>query len=176
MAGKAFLPALARPPREALARAALTCLWLVLSSGCGSTPQQRDTSRGDAGLFINVPDTGMSCPDAASGGSSATSTCVPQAQRDFSTEIQPLFAGCAGDICHSFDARGLHSLIGLASLECCSEASLIVPGFPERSYLLDKLRGAPLCSGVRMPIDKPPLGDDQIQAISDWICEGAPTQ
>jgi len=118
----------------------------------------------------------MSCPDAMAGASGATGTCIPQAHRSFTTDIQPLFAACSGEICHTFDARGLRSVIGLASLECCGEASLIVPGFPDQSYLLDKLRGAPLCSGARMPLDKPPLGENEIQAISDWICDGAATQ
>lgn len=78
-------------------------------------------------------------------------------------------------MCHDFTTAGLLSTIGLPSLECCGHKSLIAAGAPAQSYLLDKLRGEPLCDGVRMPVDKPPLSDDDIQAISDWICEGAPS-
>jgi hypothetical protein len=101
---------------------------------------------------------------------------VTEQQRDFPSQIQPLFASCSGEVCHEFSARGLRSIIGAQASECCTVAPLIAPGFPERSYLLDKLRGAPLCGGVRMPLDQPAWGTADIQAISDWICEGAPTQ
>lgn len=137
----------------------------------------------DAGLLLNLPDAAARCTDAgadaaiatSSAGQAATAVCTPTRQRAFTTEIQPLFSACAGEVCHDFTSAGLLATIGLPSSECCERRSLITPGDPEQSYLLDKLRGAPLCDGVRMPIDKPPLSDGEIQAISDWICEGAPS-
>ncbi|HEY3256160.1 MAG TPA: hypothetical protein VGJ91_19510, partial [Polyangiaceae bacterium] len=67
-------------------------------------------------------------------------------------------------MCHDFTTAGLLATIGLPSLECCGQKSLIVAGAPGQSYLLDKLRGEHLCGGVRMPMDKPPLSDGDIQA------------
>ena len=62
---------------------------------------------------------------------------------------------------------------GYPSLGCCGRKVWIAPGDPERSYVLDKLRGQILCGGARMPLGKPPLDDGELSAISDWICEGA---
>jgi hypothetical protein len=101
---------------------------------------------------------------------------VPLRQRDFTREVLPIFGSCSGEICHEFTPSGLMASIGAQAVECCTETALIAPGFPERSYLLAKVRGTMLCGGVRMPLDKQPLGDADIQAISDWICEGAPTE
>jgi hypothetical protein len=150
----------------------------ILMFACGNASRGQAAPHSDGGLMLNLPDATPSCAGASAqdAGEPATSTCVPQRHRDFVTDVQPLFASCSGEVCHDFTASGLRASIGVASLECCTETPLIAPGFPERSYLLDKVRGAPLCSGLRMPIDKPPLGDDEIQAISDRICEGAPTE
>ncbi len=49
--------------------------------------------------------------------------------------------------------------------------ALIVPGKPDDSLLIKKLRGM---SGQRMPAGgRPPLSDQQIQSVSTWIKEGA---
>jgi hypothetical protein len=49
----------------------------------------------------------------------------------------------------------------------------VEPGFPERSYLVAKLRGGPNITGGRMPLGRPPLGEERIQAIEEWIRRGA---
>jgi len=52
----------------------------------------------------------------------------------------------------------------------------IKPDFPEASYLLRKLQGTHLDaggSGVRMPFGQPPLSDNILNMISQWISEGA---
>ena len=166
------------PEARALARLSYSACILMLA--CGNAPRGQGAPHSDGGLMLNLPDASASCAGASAGaqdaGQPAISTCVPQRHRNFVTDVQPLFASCSGEVCHEFTASGLKASIGVAALECCTETPLIAPGFPERSYLLDKVRGTPLCGGLRMPIDKPPLGDDEIQAISDWICEGAPTE
>jgi mono/diheme cytochrome c family protein len=40
---------------------------------------------------------------------------------------------------------------------------------PSRSYLLMKIKGDPAIAGKRMPLKKPPLGDEQVKAIEEWI-------
>lgn len=54
----------------------------------------------------------------------------------------------------------------------------VVPARPGRSYLLYKILGDELISGMRMPCSldgdaPPPLGPDELQAVSDWIAGGA---
>lgn len=54
-------------------------------------------------------------------------------------------------------------------------AVLVVPGNPDDSYLVHKLKGAPDIAGGRMPLSGPPfLTDGQIIVIERWIRNGAP--
>jgi hypothetical protein len=51
----------------------------------------------------------------------------------------------------------------------------VVPGDPDKSYILDKLEGRAGIAGVRMPQNGPPyLTDGQISIIRRWIEIGAP--
>jgi hypothetical protein len=47
------------------------------------------------------------------------------------------------------------------------------PGNPDNSYLVQKVEGAPNISGLQMPLNQPPLSTDQIDAIRQWILNGA---
>lgn len=178
MAVRAFRRAHAPPSRSPMYRARPAYFALALALACGSAPPSRHSTPSDAGIQFNLPDAGSAC-DAAVPPSSApapVSTCVPMRQRDFTRDVLPIFGSCSGEICHEFTPSGLKASIGAQAAECCTETALIAAGFPERSYLLAKVRGTMLCGGGRMPLDKEPLGDADIQAISDWICEGAPTE
>ena len=156
--------------------------WCALFLACSAPAQNHGAQPSDAGLSLNLPDARAQCPDTgvaaaamSAAGEAATATCTPTRPRRFTTEIAPLFGACSGEVCHNFTSTTLLATIGQPALECCAERSLIAAGDPEHSYLLDKLRGVNLCDGVRMPFEKPPLSDADIQAISDWICEGAPS-
>ena len=60
-----------------------------------------------------------------------------------------------------------------------SEAPLlmrVVPGKPEKSYLINKLEGTQIAAGgkgARMPFGAEPLPADQIKLIREWIAAGA---
>ena len=157
--------------------------WLIFSLaaqlfGCASTTAPHTAPIEDGGLLITPPDAASyACTDAGTADAAVplTTPCTPSRKRDFATEVQPLFASCSGELCHSFTAQLLATEVGLPAAECCGRRPFIAAGAPERSYLLDKLRGQSLCAGARMPLDQPPLSDAQIQTISDWICEGART-
>jgi hypothetical protein len=101
--------------------------------------------------------------------------CVALGTRSFSRDIVPLFNGCAGEICHDFGQGAIIDQIGVPSIECCGKATIIVPGHPETSYVLNKLTGTNMCGGRQMPLDQPPYGASDIQTIADWICQGAGT-
>ncbi|MES1174543.1 MAG: hypothetical protein ABUL62_09445 [Myxococcales bacterium] len=153
----------------------VTCAVLcpVVFVACGSAPTtQSRASGGNPGL--NLPPPAL-CPDS-SAPASTPSVCVPGLHRDFSADIVPLFSGCGGEICHSFQAGGIAYEIGASASECCGELAVIDPGHPESSYLLNKLTGKGLCGGAQMPIGRAPFSATDIRTISDWICEGAPTK
>lgn len=154
--------------------------WLLVI-GCGSSAATAGAQANggasasggaQAAAGPNLDVTAGACPDAGAPRGDA-SVCVVAQARSFTREIIPLFNGCAGEVCHSFSAGGIAQQVGLPSVECCSERLLIEPGHPERSYVLQKLRGTELCGGARMPLDHPAFTASDLQAVSDWICRGA---
>jgi hypothetical protein len=72
------------------------------------------------------------------------------------------------DAAHSY---GL--LVGVPSVE---EPSLerVDPGNPDQSYMVLKIEGAPGIVGGQMPLGETPLPQDTINAIRQWISNGAP--
>ena len=54
-----------------------------------------------------------------------------------------------------------------------SDGTLLVnPGYPDESYLVEKLLDAPR-AGLRMPRDMPPLSEEEIEIIRHWVGRGA---
>jgi hypothetical protein len=51
----------------------------------------------------------------------------------------------------------------------CSSAVRVIPGDAQNSYLIAKLRNAPGICGLPMPRNRPPLPEEEIQAIEAWI-------
>ena len=51
----------------------------------------------------------------------------------------------------------------------CSGSVRVVPGEPENSYVVAKLRNAPGICGLQMPRGRPPLPEEEIQTIEAWI-------
>jgi hypothetical protein len=72
------------------------------------------------------------------------------------------------DAAHSY---GL--LVGVPSVE---EPNLerVDPGNPDQSYMVLKIEGAPGILGGQMPLGETPLPQDTINAIRQWISNGAP--
>ena len=54
-----------------------------------------------------------------------------------------------------------------------SDTFLINPGHPDTSYLVEKIVTDSPSRGGRMPQDMPPLSDEEIETIRDWILGGA---
>jgi hypothetical protein len=110
----------------------------------------------------------------------------PERDVSFAEQIQPLFErpfGQAGCGCHQpsgrrasgIDATGLR-LGGYADLMRGGDQSadtMVVPGDPCESLVLQKTSNAPP-SGARMPSDGPPyLSPREQLLLHDWIAEGA---
>lgn len=125
---------------------------------------------------------------AACGSRGASGTPVaPGAEGDaaigaFEPVSALLQANCATSACHSA-GRGAGDLVlepdvawgNLVDAASSQQdgATLVVPGDPDGSYLLAKLRGADGIRGSRMPIGRAPLLDEDLTVISDWIAAGA---
>jgi hypothetical protein len=116
-----------------------------------------------------------------------------------SPNLEPTFASIQRDIfgardlagrqactdCHSdqgrnpsgglvlLDGRSYDGLVGRASSGKPGETR-VIPGDPDRSYLVKKLEGAPDIAGVRMPRGTGPfLTQGQMLVIRRWIQQGA---
>jgi mono/diheme cytochrome c family protein/roadblock/LC7 domain-containing protein len=88
-------------------------------------------------------------------------------------QIRPIFqAHCQG--CHQPAKQGgdyvMTTFEGLVKGGESGEAA-IVPGKPEKSYLIDQV--VPKNGAAEMPKEKPPLAEAQIELIKAWIAAGA---
>jgi len=105
---------------------------------------------------------------------------------DFDSQIQPIFtANCALSGCHSAQSAraGMVLAAGVAASNIVNVASSeqpnlrrVLPGNPDESYLVRKIEGGPGISGGRMPLNRTPLAQAQIDLIRLWITEGAHTR
>lgn len=107
----------------------------------------------------------------------------PTPSVSFSGDVQPIFTNsCALSGCHAAgsgaggmvlsagDAFG--NIVGVPSSQQPS-LNRIQPGDADASYLVRKIRGDAGISGGRMPLNRTPLTDSQIQTIVDWVNQGA---
>ena len=186
------------PPARLSAKLSEVPRWvviLVVASCCAACTQSETpgaSSNGgassDPGLVLDVPGFEPDCVGGAAGATPGTTAnagesptlggdaCVPSVSRDYLNDVAPILSSCHGEVCHGgafLQASQLQTLIGAPAAECCGTRELIAPGHPDQSYVLDKVRGNRLCSGARMPLGGPYLSAEQVQILSDWICEGA---
>lgn len=100
----------------------------------------------------------------------------------FANQIQPIFdANCSSGNCHiGATAGGLNldpgaaygNIVNVPALQN-SSTSLITPNDPDSSYLFQKLLENGNFFNMRMPNNRPPLSDEEIELIRTWILEGA---
>jgi hypothetical protein len=55
----------------------------------------------------------------------------------------------------------------------CTNRKLVLPGDPANSYMMQKMLGVSICSGTQMPKAGASIPSNQLQAIANWICQGA---
>jgi len=129
--------------------------------------------------FLDLALVGLS---GCSSGPSPSAT-PPQNSVIFSKEIQPIFTdNCV--VCHQ-GAGGparlnlepnlaYQNLVNVPSSQ--SPLMRVAPGAPDKSYLLNKLRGTQSQvggSGAQMPFNAPPLEQTKIDLVAKWISQGA---
>jgi hypothetical protein len=76
-------------------------------------------------------------------------------------------AGGVGDFAESEDAA--LAFVGVSgSVTCGGEGPLLNPDSPKQSIIVQKVNGTVPCGGA-MPIGSPPLTDDEISCLEEWI-------
>jgi len=127
---------------------------LVLLAGCGSDARALDAGGGDGGT--------------GDGGGVVVS---------FQRDVVPLVNHCGTELCHGLISGGptwpYSALVNVVASECTDQRLIVKPGDPAGSYLIQKLLGTPLCSGVRMPKLAVPFTEAAMQKLEDWIRQGA---
>ena len=98
------------------------------------------------------------------------------APADLEGPVNEAFEDCT--MCHDDsgdpdDPGGLDLTAPLGSMINRSSAAngkiLVVPGKPDESYLMDKLKGVEGIAGDPMPMGEDPLPDEQLAAVAAWI-------
>lgn len=122
---------------------------------------------------------GSTPPSSSSGGSGSSGGSVTA---DFESIQENVFTPICSP-CHSgasapkglmLDASHSYNLIvGVASTEDPS-LDRIKPGQPDQSYLILKIEGASGIIGSQMPLNETPLPQSTIDAIRQWVTNGAP--
>ena len=113
----------------------------------------------------------VSCEDETSGpGPNSGDIIFPESNVSYAEHVQPLFnSSCALSGCHDTATKA-----GDLSLESFREATarpgIIVPREPDVSVLVQSIEGT---FQPRMPLNRPPLSENQIKGIRKWILEGA---
>jgi mono/diheme cytochrome c family protein len=86
-------------------------------------------------------------------------------------ELEPILARhCV--VCHAGEAAplGLRLDSYEASLKGGANGPVVKSGDPAASELIRRIRGQ---ARPRMPLDGPPLGDDEIRLLETWVAQGA---
>ena len=71
------------------------------------------------------------------------------------------------------DQNAYDNLVGVRSVEQ-GDLFRVAPGSPDASYIIHKLEGGPNITGGQMPLNRPALSQETINAIRVWISQGAP--
>lgn len=81
--------------------------------------------------------------------------------------------GCHGSTSPALDldltAPGLVQRLAGRAPNGCGDQTLLVPGLPERSYLIDKVVQAEPACGERMPLGGEPLAAAKVECLRQWI-------
>lgn len=104
----------------------------------------------------------------------------PNRNVSYSQDIQPIFNGnCALSGCHTSSTQesgvnltSYDNALGSVGVQYGTE--IIEPGEPENSPIVDKISNDNPENGERMPFERGPLSQANIDSIVAWIDDGAP--
>jgi hypothetical protein len=157
----------------------------AFTSGPGDTDSVADDVAIDESTTGDPTTTGDSSPDD-------DDDTGPPPEVSFDAEVQPLFAmSCLGSLCHEgMTPAGTLALDPEGAIDPYTELTTrthgvsgmpyVTQGEPSQSYMYRKLEGTHaegdlenLGSGVQMPSGQPPLSDEDLTLVRNWILSGA---
>ncbi|MFO0592940.1 MAG: hypothetical protein U0441_35690 [Polyangiaceae bacterium] len=147
----------------------------------GSTGGSTTTTSSGGSTGGTTASGGSTGGTTASGGSTGSSgfKCSGD-DPSWSAVVQPVVTCGQAETCHQVSLGNPNVnygwLVNQPADGCMDGRLRVKPGEPENSYLVDKLTNTNLCKGSGMPKGingYSPLPDNQIQAVVDWICQGA---
>jgi hypothetical protein len=151
-------------------------LWSVLLTGSVAlTASLAGCAGNGAGLDANgvVPGSGGGGNTGGTGGGTVTADFQSIQDNVFTPICSRCHAGASApeglmlDAAHSYNL-----LVGIASQEVPS-LDRVKQGDPDSSYIIIKLTNGPGIVGAQMPFGLPPLPQATINAIRQWIANGA---
>jgi hypothetical protein len=112
------------------------------------------------------------------GGSPGTGPITPDLQSIEDNVFTPICSKChigasAPEGLQLDSAHAYNALVGVPSVEE-PNFQRVDPGNPDQSYMVLKIEGAPGIEGGQMPLGETPLPQATIDAIRQWITNGAP--
>jgi hypothetical protein len=125
--------------------------------------------------FACVAALAAGCHSATSAGGPLSATCQPTTDSIQQTIFAPKCAGpgCHGTVAPSLSldlvSPGVIERLAGAMANGCGNEVLVVPGAPDRSYLIEKLALDPPTCGERMPQGSPALSAEDLTCLRDWI-------
>ena len=124
------------------------------------------------GLAVTLLICGLSCKDEVSNPDTGSPSNIvfPPTNVSYSQHVQPLFfQACALSGCHN-DAQSERVQLTSHGKVYFANPPIIVPGVPDQSVLVWRIEGT---VGQRMPLNRNPLNQNQINGIRTWIAEDA---
>lgn len=116
--------------------------------------------------------TGWACKDEVTDpeGGSPSDIVFPASNVSFQEHVQPLFnQTCALAGCHDDNQNERVRLTSYGNL-VFANPPVLVEGTPDQSLLVLRIEGR---LGQRMPLNRNPLNQNQINGIRAWVAEGA---
>ena len=131
---------------------------------------------GDGLNSVGQPIGSTSSSSGGSGGTGSVTADFESIQENVFTPIcSPCHSGASAPEGLMLDAAHSYNLIvGVKSSEVPT-LDRIQPGQPDQSYLVLKIEGAAGIVGSQMPLHETPLPQTTIDAIRQWITNGAPS-
>ncbi len=132
------------------------------------------SAAGCAGNGQGLDKNGQPISDGGGGGGTITADFQSIQDNVFTPICSKCHVGASAPEGLQLDAgHSYNLLVGVASVEQ-SNLQRVAPGDPDSSYMIHKIEGLPGISGGRMPLGESPLPQATIDAIRQWITNGAP--
>jgi hypothetical protein len=160
------------------------CLNGTCASDCGTLDQCGTSCVDTQSALENCGACGTAC-GAGEACLQGSCQCAASGSVSFAKDVEPILdANCTSAGCHTGarpkEALALDSgkayaeLVNVTTSQCGGKRKLVVPGSPSTSYLMQKLLNIDVCTGSQMPKAGQSLKQAELDAISGWICAGAP--